>query len=77
MLFKEGDTMLTRTEYPNVFKIWDSCDIRDTNGRLLKSVDSKEEAEEFIRNHFYGDKLFPCDIRVEFNGCVGYRFENK
>lgn len=69
--------MLTKSEYPRVFKDWENCDIRDTIGRLLKSVGSKEEAEQFIKNHFFGDEIFPCDIRVEFNGCVGYRFENE
>lgn len=69
--------MITRTEDPRVFKDWANCDIRDTNGKLLKSVGSKEEAEQFIRNHFFGDEFFPDDIRIEFNGCVGYRFTVK
>ena len=69
--------MITRTEYPVVFKDWENCDIRDTNGRLLKSVGSREEANEFLKNHFFDDNLFPCDIRVEFNGCIGYRFKSE
>ena len=73
------NTMIIRTEDPRVFKDWENCDIRDTNGRLLKSVGSREEATAFIKNHFTVtlDNLFPLDIRVEFNGCVGYRFEDK
>ena len=69
--------MIIRTEDARVFKDWSNCEIKDTNGKLLKTVGSREEANEFLKKHFHGDNLFPCDIRVEFNGCVGYRFEVK
>ena len=63
---------ITRTDYNKVIVDWTSCDIRDMQGRLLKSVNSKEKANEFLKKHFA--ELFPCDVRVEFNGCIGYIF---
>lgn len=67
---------IVRTEYPNVIKEWSCVDIRDFDGRLLKSVNSQAEASAFLKEHFYGDENFgfACGVRVEFNGCVGYTF---
>lgn len=67
--------MVVRSEFPNVIEDWTACVICDMNGRLLKAVSTKEEATAFLKDHFKG--LFPCDVRVEFNGCVGYIFQNK
>ena len=67
--------MIVRTEFTDVINDWTACEIRDMNGRLLKSVRSKEEATLFLKGHF--KCYFPCDVRVEFNGCVGYIFRNK
>lgn len=64
--------MITQTKYSNVFEDWSNCDIRDMRGRLLKSVCSKEQANEFLKEHF--SDYFACDVRVEFNGCIGYIF---
>lgn len=64
--------MITRTEYPNVFKDWSDCCIRDMSGKLLKSCTNQREANDFLKEHF--DDFFACDVRVEFDGCVGYVF---
>lgn len=64
--------MITQTKYSNVFEDWSNCDIRDMRGRLLKSVCSKEQANAFLKEHF--SDYFACDVRVEFNGCIGYIF---
>lgn len=67
--------MVVRTQFNDVIADWTSCDICDMNGRHLKSVSSKEEANAFLKDHFNG--FFPCDVRIEFNGCVGYIFQSK
>lgn len=69
--------MITKTEYVNVFKNWADAKIRSTNGKLLKVVSSQEEASVFLKDHFYGNNLFPCDIRIEFDDCVGYVFKQE
>lgn len=65
--------MITRIERNDVLQDWSNCDIRDMHGRLLKSVHSKEEANAFLKEHF--SDFFPCDVRIEFNGCIGYIFK--
>lgn len=67
--------MIVRTQFNDVIEDWTACDMRDMNGRLLKAVHTKEEASAFLKDHFKG--FFPCDVRVEFNGCVGYIFRDK
>ena len=67
--------MITRTEYPNVFKDWSYCSITDMNGTLLKSCTTQAEANAFLKEHF--SDFFACDVRVEFDGCVGYVFKNE
>ena len=67
--------MVVRSQFNDVIEDWTACKICDMNGRLLKSVSTKEEANAFLKDHFKG--FFPYDVRVEFNGCVGYIFENK
>ena len=69
--------MVTRTEYTNIFKNWSGAEIKNMNGRLLKTVNSQEEANAFLKNHFHGDNFSPCDVKIEFDGCTGYVFKQE
>lgn len=67
--------MVVKTQFNDVIEDWTACEIRDMNGRLMYAPKTKEQANLFLKGHF--KCYFPCDVRVEFNGCVGYIFQNK
>lgn len=70
---------IVRIEYPNVIKWEIAADIYNADtGRYITTIcGGKEKVNAFLKRHFYGDELFPCDIRIDFDGATAYKFTLK
>ena len=66
-------------EYPNTIKWESGAEIYNADtGRYITTISGgKDEVNAFLKRHFYGDELFPCDIRIDFNGTTDYKFTLK